>query len=127
MVRYVNSKKRRLIARLASLLAVLVMIPAGITFYKVFKASLFKRDVNNFMDEKIAPYQFSGEGKFLKDFSDVVYNDGENPKLELVFVGNEAIPENVIATWRNQMNEYKQLKNSELMVLQDQETAKLVS
>ena len=118
MVRYVNSKRRRLIGRLASLLAVLVMIPAGITFYNVFKASLFKRDANNFIDEKIVPYQFSGEGKFLKDFSDVVYNDGKNPKVELVFVGNEAIPDNMIATWRNQMTDYKQLKGSELIVVQ---------
>ncbi len=118
MVRYVNSKKRRLIGRLASLLAILVMIPAGITFYNVFKQSLFKRDANNFIDEKIAPYQFSGEGKFLKDFSAVAYNDGKDSKIELVFVGNEAIPDNVITTWKNQMEDYKQLKGSELSVLQ---------
>ncbi|MGC1514400.1 MAG: DUF389 domain-containing protein [Maribacter sp.] len=118
MVRYVNSKKRRLIGRLASLLAILVMIPAGITFYNVFQESLFKRDANEFIDEKIAPYQFSGEGKFLKDFSDVTYNDGANPEVELVFMGNESIPENVIATWRNQMQEYPMLKKSALIVVQ---------
>ncbi len=118
MVRYVNSKRRRLIGNLASLLAVLVMIPAGITFYNVFKESLFNRDANNFIDEKIATYQFSGEGKFIKDFSEVEYQDGKNPKIELVFVGNETIPDNVIATWRNQMEDYQQLKGAELSVVQ---------
>lgn len=118
MVRYVNSQRRRLIGRLASLLAILVMIPAGFTFYKVFQKSLFTRDVNNFIVEKIAPYQFSGEGKFLKDFSDIEFNDGQNPKVELVFMGNEAIPDNVIATWKNQMLDYKQLKNCELTIVQ---------
>ncbi|MDA9089959.1 DUF389 domain-containing protein, partial [Maribacter arcticus] len=61
MVRYVNSQRRRLIGRLASLLAILVMIPAGFTFYNVFQKSLFTRDANNFIVENIAPYQFSGE------------------------------------------------------------------
>ncbi|SEM15043.1 uncharacterized hydrophobic domain-containing protein [Maribacter orientalis] len=118
MVRYVNSQRRRLIGRLASLLAILVMIPAGFTFYNVFQKSLFTRDANNFIVEKIAPYQFSGEGKFLKDFSDIEFNDGQNPKVELFFMGNEAIPDNVIATWRNQMLDYKQLKNCELSIVQ---------
>ncbi|WP_419212513.1 DUF389 domain-containing protein [Maribacter sp. X9] len=118
MVRYVNSKRRRLIGRLASLLAILVMIPAGITFYRVFEESLFKRDANNFIDENIVPYQFSGEGKFLKDFSEVVYEDGGDSKIELVFVGNEPIPNNVITTWRNQMQDFKQLKNCQLSIVQ---------
>tara|TARA_R110002074_G_scaffold86875_5_gene191806 strand:- start:8940 stop:10409 length:1470 start_codon:yes stop_codon:yes gene_type:complete len=118
MVRYVNSQRRRLIGRLASLLAILVMIPAGFTFYNVFQQSLFKRDANRFIVEKIEPYQFSGEGKFLKDFSDIDFNDGDNSKVELVFMGNETIPDNVIATWRNQMLDYKQLKNCELSIVQ---------
>jgi uncharacterized hydrophobic protein (TIGR00271 family) len=118
MVRYVNSQRRRLIGRLASLLAILVMIPAGFTFYNVFQQSLFKRDADKFIAEKIEPYQFSGEGKFLKDFSDIEFNDGENSKVELVFMGNETIPDNVIATWRNQMLDYKQLKNCELSIVQ---------
>ncbi|MDO1512102.1 DUF389 domain-containing protein [Maribacter confluentis] len=118
MVRYVNSQRRRLISRLASLLAILVMIPAGITFYSVFQKSLFMRDAGSFIDEKIVPYQFTGEGKFLKDFSEIVYSDKDNSKIELVFMGNETIPDNVIATWENQMQEYQQLKGIDLVVVQ---------
>src|SRR6056297_73305 len=42
MVRYVNSKRRRLIARLASVVAIAVMIPAGITFWNALKESIFR-------------------------------------------------------------------------------------
>lgn len=118
MVRYVNSKRRRLIARLASLVAVAVMIPAGITFYKVFQESLFRREANNFINEKIALYQFSGEGRFLEDFTDIEFNDGLDPSIEIVFMGSETIPDNIIATWENQMNEYPKLKGSALNVVQ---------
>ena len=110
MVRYVNSKRRRLIARLASLVAIAVMVPAGFTFYKVFQESLFNREANSFINEKIASYQFSGEGRFLEDFTDIEFNDGEDPSVEIVFMGNETIPDNIIATWKNQMNEYPKLK-----------------
>ncbi|MDP5062114.1 MAG: DUF389 domain-containing protein [Maribacter sp.] len=118
MVRYVNSQRRKLIGRLASLLAILVMIPAGFTFYSVFKKSLFNRDAETFITEKIVPYQFSGEGKFLKDFSEVDYDAEGKSKIELVFMGNDGIPDNVIATWRAQMAEYKQLQGTELSVVQ---------
>lgn len=118
MVRYVNSKRRRLIARLASLVAVAVMIPASITFYNVFQESLFRREANSFVNEKIAPFKFSGEGRFLEDFTDIEFNKGENSSVEVVFMGNEAIPDNVIATWKAQMNEYPKLKGCALNVVQ---------
>ncbi len=118
MVRYVNSKRRRLIARLASLMAIAVMIPAGITFYKVFQESIFRKQANSFIDEKIAPFQFAGEGRFLEDFTDIEYNEGDDPTIEVVFMGNETIPENIISTWRVQMEEYPQLKDCALSIVQ---------
>ncbi|SRR6056297_89398 len=118
MVRYVNSQRRRFIARMASLVAVLVMIPAGITFYNVFEASLFRRQATSFIDEKIATYQFSGEGRFLENFTNMEYNQGKNPELEVVFMGSETIPDNIIATWNAQMNDYPKLKGAVLNVVQ---------
>lgn len=118
MVRYANSKKRRLTARIASLIAVAVMIPAGYTFYNVFQESLFRKQANKFLEETIESYQFSGEGRYLEDFSDVEYNDGENPFIEVVIMGNETIPENVIATWNAKKSEYAKLKGCELAIVQ---------
>ncbi|MEM9142722.1 MAG: DUF389 domain-containing protein [Bacteroidota bacterium] len=118
MVRYVNSKRRRFISRIASVIAILVMVPAGFTFYDVFQESLFKKQANQFIDDKIVPYKFSGEGRFLEDFTDIEFNHGEQPSIELVFMGNETVPDNVIATWKTQKNEFSKLKEAELRIIQ---------
>lgn len=118
MVRYVNSKKRRLIARLASLLAILVMIPAGITFYNVFQESRFKIQAQQLINETIAVYQFKSGGRYLADLTAINFNPDENSVIELVCMGDELIPENVIATWRTQKNNYTKLQDTELRVVQ---------
>ena len=118
MVRYANSHRRRLIARLASLVAILVMVPAGYTFYKALQESLFRKQANIFISENIETYMFSGEGRFLDDFTDLEYKGGENSFIELVFMGNETIPDNVIATWNTQKEAYSKLKNVDLRIIQ---------
>jgi len=118
MVRYANSKRRRLIARAVSLVALAVMIPSGYIFYNVFQEFLFKRDANKFITENVEPYKFSGEGRFLEDFTDLEYNDGESPLVELVFMGNETVPKNVIDTWIGQKNTFKHLQDAELKIIQ---------
>ncbi|MBT8299263.1 MAG: DUF389 domain-containing protein [Maribacter sp.] len=121
MVRYVNSKKRRLIGRVASLFAILVMVPAGVTFWGALQESLFRKQAQNFVEEKVAPYQFAESGRFMEDFTDIEFNKGLNPVIELVFMGNETIPDNVIATWNKQKNEdesFGRLKDTELRIIQ---------
>jgi len=119
MVRYANSQKRRMIARIASIIAVLVMIPAGITFVKAFKESNFRNQAQQFVNQKIAPYQFSEGGRFMDNFTDVRYNNGIDSYIELVFMGDEVIPDNIIATWENQKNnEFPVLKDTELHIVQ---------
>lgn len=121
MVRYANSKRRRFIARTASVVGLLVMIPAGYTFYKAFQKSMFRKQANNFISETISKYQFSGEGRFLKDFTNVEYNEGESSLIEIVVMGNEIIPETIIATWqylKNQDAAYYKLRDTEFHIIQ---------
>lgn len=118
MVKYANSHKRRFIGRVASLVAIAVMIPAGYTFFKVWQESRFRNDASQFIEENIASYQFAGEGRYLEDFTDVEYNDGEQPVIELVFMGNETIPDNIIATWNTKMDGFKRLQDCELRIVQ---------
>ena len=128
MVRYVNSKRRRLIGRGASLFAILVMIPAGITFWGALQESLFRKQARNFIAETIAPYQFSGSGRFMENFTDIAFNEGENSIIQLVFMGNETIPDNVIATWnkrKNEDNAFARLKNAELQIIQGSKNEQL--
>ena len=132
MVKYANSHKRRFIGRVASLVAIAVMIPAGYTFYKVWEESRFRNDASQFIEETISSYQFSGEGRYLEDFTDIEFNDGLNPLIEVVFMGNETIPDNIIATWNVKKNEFKRLQNCDLRIVQgsknsSQEELKYVS
>ncbi len=119
MVRYANSRKRRMTARIASAIAVLVMIPAGITFFKALKASSFSNQAQQFINQKVAPYQFTEGGRFMDNFTDVHYNDGVDSYIELVFMGDEVIPDNLIATWEKQKNEdFPKLRDTKLHIIQ---------
>ncbi|GBF20531.1 putative hydrophobic protein (TIGR00271 family) [Arenibacter algicola] len=125
MVRYANSQRRRFIARMASTVAILVMIPAGFTFYDVFQESLFRKQANQFVASNIVPYELPGEGRYLENLTDIQYNHGDDGFIELVFMGNETIPDNVIATWNTQKNTYDKLKNIELKIVQGSKNQEL--
>ena len=125
MVRYANSQRRRFIARMASIVAILVIIPAGFTFYDVFQESLFKKEANQFVTNNIAPYELPGEGRYLENLTDIQYNHGNGGYIELVFMGSETIPDNVIATWNTQKNTFAKLKNVELKVVQGSKNLEL--
>lgn len=125
MVRYANSQRRRFIARMASTVAILVMIPAGFTFYDVFQESLFRKQANQFVASNIVPYELPGEGRYLENLTDIQYNHGNDGFIELVFMGNETIPDNVIATWNTQKNTYDKLKNIELKIVQGSKNQEL--
>ena len=147
MVRYANSARRRTIGRIASSLGVLVMIPAGFTFWDALQESFFEKQAQQFISEEVATYQFSeGGGRFLENLTDVDYNHvstfrktmnlvfrgsekkESQPSIELVFMGNERIPQNVISTWNAQKNENKnfdRLRNTELQIIQGSQNEEL--
>ena len=118
MVKYVNSIKRRRIGRIASLIALLVMIPAGFTFYNVFQESRFMKQADQLIQETIGIYQFKDNGRYMKNLTEIKYNANGVSSIELVTMGDESIPENVIATWKNQMGQYAKLKNANLKIFQ---------
>ncbi|MEM6893758.1 MAG: DUF389 domain-containing protein [Bacteroidota bacterium] len=118
MVRYANSKRRRFIARVASVIGIAVMIPAGITFYNVFQESLFKKQAQVFLKETIEVYQFNGAGRYVDNLTKIEFREGKEPLIELVCMGDELIPDNVINTWRTQKNKYSRLVDAEFRVLQ---------
>ena len=118
MVRYINSKKRRFYARIASLVAVLVMIPAGITFYNVFEESRYMDQAQEFIDATIGSYQFNDKGIYLDNLTVIEYQKDGPGKIEVVCVGDEEIPRNVIATWENMKLQYSRLESTEFVVVQ---------
>ncbi|WP_276390645.1 DUF389 domain-containing protein [Eudoraea chungangensis] len=118
MVRYVNSKKRMIFARIASLVAVLVMIPAIITFYNVFEQSRFMVQAQDLVNTTIGAYKFQGQGRFLDNLTQINYSRKGTSNIEIVCMGNEEIPSNVIETWIAKKNTYSRLKNTEMKIVQ---------
>ena len=118
MVKYADSKKRRRTARIASLVGLLVMIPAGFTFYKVFEESRFMNQANALIRETIGLYEFKDRGRFMDNLTEISYKPDGESTIELVTMGDELIPDNVIASWNNKKNQYSKLQNTDLKVLQ---------
>ncbi len=118
MVRYANSKRRRLIARIASIIGLAVMIPAGFTFYNVLQESLFRKQAQEFLADTVEVYQFKGNGRYENDLTDVHYDKDLGSYLEIAILGTEEVPENIISTWRNKKSKYNRLADADLRVLQ---------
>ncbi len=118
MVRYLNSVKRRRTSQIASFVAFLVMVPAVYTFYNVFRESLYERSAKNFIEQEIKVFELPKGGIFLENVSEIDYNGGENSSIDLVFMGDDVISQNVINTWNTKKNNYDNLKNTSLNVIQ---------
>jgi len=67
MLRYANSAKRKLIARIASFVAILVMIPAMMTFIEVYQESRFENETKKFVENEVK----SNESLQLMDWEGV--------------------------------------------------------
>jgi len=118
MVRYANSKRRRFVARLASLVGLAVMIPAGITFYNVLQESLFRKQAQEFLADTIEIYEFKGSGRYENDLTDLHFDKKYGSYIEVAILGTEEVPENIVNTWRNRKSTYTRLIDTELRVLQ---------
>lgn len=68
MLKYANSRKRSRIARIATLLAIIVMVPAVWTFWKVYKESRFDNQITKFINNEIKPNQALQLMNYDKDF-----------------------------------------------------------
>lgn len=116
LVKYANSLRRRRIAQIASSIAIIVMIPSVYLFYNLLKESYFINDANKFVQEELMNYKQS----FLQKNSTVItYNSGLSPTIDVSFLGKE-IPKEVITLWKDKMNNYEYLEDTELRVLQNE-------
>mgnify|MGYP001817489383 FL=1 len=118
MVKYINYRKRRFYARIASLIALLVMVPAIITFYNVWQKSRYMKQAQDLIDNTIELYKFKDRGRYLDNLTEINYNREGGSTIELVCMGDELIPDNVIASWIEQKNSFSRLQETELRIVQ---------
>ena len=106
MLKYANSKKRKRIAQLASLLAIVVMVPAVLTFINVLKQSGYEIDYNNFVKDEI-------ESNRELWFQNGTLNPVDE-KITLYFNGE--ITDATEADLRNEIKGYKKIKDFDLEI-----------
>ncbi len=106
MLRYANSAKRKRTAQFASLIAVLVMIPASWTFYTTLSESRAEQDYKMFLENDIN----SNANLYLrKDF----YNYNEQT-IKLYFDGE--MPDAVVTDLKNEIKKYKNIEDFEVSI-----------
>ena len=108
LVRYANSKRRKRIAQIASVIAIIVMIPSVILFVNLLSKQVYESKAREFLSEVVR----------YKGAETVKSNQNYNKKkLEVYFIG-APVPESIIETWREQLQDIEVLKESELIVHQ---------
>lgn len=118
MLKYANSKKRKRTSRIATAVAIIVMIPAIITFIDVWKQSTFENGANAFINNELEALPHS---EFIKSNAVLKYSEakGEPSILKLNTFGLDEIDENTISVLKSRMKDYPALKNTELEVNQN--------
>ena len=115
MLKYAKSAKRRRIARFATLLAIIVMIPAVWTFLNVLKESNFINDAKAFVANELKTLPNSN---YIQKNAIYTYiADGESI-IELIPFGTEEIPEPTKDLLEQRFSNYNALSNTKLYINQ---------
>ena len=118
MLKYANSAKRKRIGRIATVLAIVVMIPAVITFIDVWKESNFNNAAKKFLKEELDALPHVN---FIKENATYHYvgTKGESSIIELNSFGLDEISDNTISVLRARLKGYPALANTELIFNQN--------
>lgn len=106
MIKYVNSAKRKRISRVATLVAIIAMIPAMWTFLTVLQESKYERDYKDFIANEID----TNPNLWLqrKDL------DKDEKTISLYFNGE--VSDEMISDIQNEKKSYANLKEFELVI-----------
>ena len=115
MVKYANSKKRRFVSQMASVIGIVVMVPSMFLFYNLYKEQVFKNEATNFIEATI---KHDGVSILSPNV------DFKNKKVELFLIGN-LVPNATIKKWKKEFAANPKLSIAELRINQgaDQSTA----
>ncbi len=108
LVKYANSKRRKRIAQIATTIALVVMIPSTLLFWKLLKQEIFVSNTDIFVTENVMY-----ENAYLIRYE----GDYEN-KTITAYLGGDVVPEPVINTWRAKLLNNKNLSDVNLIVRQ---------
>ena len=116
MMKYANSNRRKNIARIASFLAILVMVPAGFTFINVLGESRFNNNAKLFIENELDALP---NASYLKKYATFNFNQNENSTIQLTSFGTDQIPQSTLDVLKNRLSAYNSLLNTELLLNQN--------
>ncbi len=108
MVRYANSKRRRFIAQMASLIAIVVIVPSVYLFYKLLQEQVFENKTNEFVRDVIR-YEGAEVVKASQDY--------KTKKIEVYLIG-QPVPQPKINEWLDELKKAEELEDVELRIYQ---------
>lgn len=108
LVRYANSKRRKRTAQIATVIAVLIMIPSIILFINLLRKTVFEAQADQFVEKHM---HFDG-AEVIK-----TTRDYDAKEVDVYFIGH-IIPNKTIETWKKQMQDVEALKSTDLIVHQ---------
>ena len=115
MLKYANSAKRKRIARVASLVAIIVMIPAVFTFLSVLKESQFSIDAKNYVNNELKALPNSN---YIKKYASINYSESGDSSIELTTFGTDVISDETQKVLEERLQSYRFLKNTKLLINQ---------
>ncbi|WP_179008761.1 DUF389 domain-containing protein [Winogradskyella forsetii] len=106
MLKYANSAKRKRISRIATIVAIIVMIPAIWTFLTVLQESKYERDFKNYVENEIDtnPNLWLQRKDINKD----------TKKISFYFNGD--VSDEMISDLQNEKKNYENLQDFELVI-----------
>ena len=108
MVKYTNSKRRRFVAQMASLVALVVMIPSMFLFYNLYKTQVFNSATEEYVKE-IIKYEGAEVVKLSQDY--------KTKNIDVYLIG-ALVPKQKIAEWYRGIREEENLKDVNLKIHQ---------
>ncbi|MGB0259963.1 MAG: DUF389 domain-containing protein [Flavobacteriaceae bacterium] len=123
MTQYANAKKRKRTSRMATLLAILMMIPAGFTFVEVLQKSQFETSASSFLEQELIGLPHSD---YLKQTARIEYGK-DSSKVVINTFGMDPLAPEVVALLQNRMRTYDALLKTELIVNQQERQSDLVN
>jgi len=108
LVKYADSKRRRRIAQIASLVAIVVMVPSVILFIKLLDQQIFENRTKEFV-KNVIQYEGAEVVKFSQDYKE--------KHIEIYLIGRP-VPQAQIVEWKALLAKTEKLEGTDLKIYQ---------
>lgn len=115
MLKYANSKKRSRIGKIATLLAIVVMVPAVWTFLNVLKESRFNHDAKTYIANELDGLP---NANYIKKNAVYFFNPDQGSRIEITTFGSDEISDDTMHLLNSRLFNYRMLNETKLVINQ---------